>query len=119
MKEGATIFDYVRMCKYFDDDCQECPVFYKQTETGLSCEDFIRNCPDKANEIILKWCEEHPVETRQDKLLKCYPYIPIIGETVDICPKSFDRKAIVKGGCDKNVGCVECKKEYWLAEVQE
>ena len=25
----ATIYDYARMCKYFDDDCQECP--------GLGC----------------------------------------------------------------------------------
>lgn len=44
--KNATLYDYARMCKYFDDDdCQECPVFYKQTETGLSCEDFIRHCP--------------------------------------------------------------------------
>ena len=50
----ATIYDYARMCKYFDDDCQECPVFYKQTETGLSCEEFIRNCPDKANDKMVR-----------------------------------------------------------------
>ena len=69
----ATLYDYVRMCKYFDDDCQECPVFYKQTETGLSCEEFIRHCPDKANEIILKWCEEYPIKTRQSEFLKMFP----------------------------------------------
>ena len=111
----ATIYDFVRMCKANIHKCENCPMRnYNCTVSTMDSTDV-----DKANEIILKWCKEHPVETRQDKLLKCYPYIPIIGETVDICPKSFDRKAIVKGGCDKNVGCVECKKEYWLAGVEE
>ena len=114
----ATVYDYARMCKSYDD-CKICPLGCNNNRKGIICDYMVRAYPDKANEIILKWCEEHPVETRQDKLLKCYPYIPIIGETVDICPKSFDRKAIVKGGCDKNVGCVECKKEYWLAGVEE
>ena len=114
----ATIYDYARMCKKINE-CEDCPLGTKNNGVGITCSFLMMKAPDKANEIILKWCEEHPVETRQDKLLKCYPYIPIIGKTVDICPKSFDRKAIVKGGCDKNVGCVECKKEYWLAGVEE
>ena len=79
---------------------------------------LIRNS-DKANEIILKWCKEHSVETRQSKLLKCYPYIPIVGETVDICPKRFDMNFLSSEKCDEHIGCEECKKEYWLAEVDE
>lgn len=116
MKENATIYDYARMCKHFDDDCQECPVFYKQTETGLSCEEFIRNYPDKANEIILNWCKEHPVETRQDRFLKMFPNANILCETVDICPRKIDKTTI----CDvRKIPCPECQREYWLAEVDE
>ena len=113
----ATIFDYVRMCKYFDDDCQECPVFYKQTETGLSCEGFIRNCPDKANEIILKWCKEHPAVTRQDEFLKMFPNAKIdnCGTSI-LCPQWVDKdfKCNLQTLC-----CDECCREYWLAEVDE
>ena len=116
--EKATIDDYARMCKHFDDDCQECPVFYKQTETGLSCEEFIRNCPNKANEIILKWCKEHPVETRQERFLKMFPNAIRFENSNIIAIKPCDM--------DKNYAsipctltCEECFKKYWLAEVDE
>ena len=125
MKEKATIFDYARMCKHFDDNCQECPVFYKQTETGLGCEDFIRNCPDKANEIILKWCNEHPVKTRQDRFLKMFPNAKKDEEVINIDPCIVDETFYQASPCwecakKRNVeDCEECRKNYWLAEVQE
>ena len=112
----ATIFDFARMCKHFDDNCKECPIFYKQTETGLSCEEFIRNCPDKANEIILNWCKEHPVETRQDRFLKMFPNAALVNEDINICPKDIDNQ--YGADCNK-LSCYTCKKEYWLAEVEE
>lgn len=113
----ATIYDYVRMCKHFDDNCQECPIFYKQTETGLSCEEFIRNCPDKANEIILNWCKEHPVETRQDRFLKMFPKAVTNGNgRISICPKNIDKTH----ECElKSNECANCMEEYWLTEVEE
>ena len=115
--EKATIYDYVRMCKHFDDDCQECPVFYKQTETGLSCEEFIRNYPDKANEIILNWCKEHPIKTRQSEFLKMFPNARTgTNGAIGICPlyanKNFSCKEI-------KINCKECRKEFWLKEVDE
>ena len=117
MKEKATIFDYARMCKHFDDNCQECPVFYKQTETGLSCEEFIRNYPNKANEIILNWCKEHPVETRQDRFLKMFPNTEKLSlGGLDICPKSTDKTYDCETFSHR---CGICKRDYWLAEVDE
>ena len=117
MKEKATIYDYARMCKHFDDDCQECPVFYKQTETGLSCEEFIRNYPDKANEIILKWCKEHPTKIRQSEFLKMFPNAVTNGKgRLSICPKNLDGNY----GCElKPNACGECMDNYWLAEAEE
>ena len=117
MKKTATIFDYARMCEHFDDNCQECPVFYKQIETGLSCEEFIRNCSDKANEIILKWCEEHPIKTRQDRFLKMFPKAKTNAEgRIVICPNSVEYDYM--HGC-ANVSCPQCMDKYWLAEVDE
>lgn len=116
--EKATIYDYARMCKHFDDDCQECPVFYKQTETGLSCEEFIRNFPDEANEIILKWCKEHPVKTRQSEFLKIFPNAIRFENSniIAIKPCNMDTDYASKP-C--TLTCEECFKEYWLAEVEE
>ena len=112
----AKIYDYARMCKHFDDNCQECPIFYKQTETGLSCEKFIRNCPDKANEIILNWCKEHPVETRQDRFLKMFPNAQKLNTGIlSVCPKTLDVTLDIN--CERP--CSWCYKNYWLAEVKE
>ena len=113
----ATIYDYVRMCKHFDNDCQECPLFYKQTKTDFRCEAFIRNRPDKVNEIILNWCKEHPVETRQDRFLKMFPNAKMNNHGVVMCcPTLINREF----KCDiENVNCPECRKDYWLAEVNE
>lgn len=98
--ERATIHDFSRMCKFYND-CKDCSLGISNNGVGMICGDFIKKYPDKVNEIILKWVKEHPIKTRQSELLKCYPYIPIIGETVDICPKNFDKKAIVKGDAIK------------------
>lgn len=117
--EEATISDYARMCKHFDDDdCQECPLFHKQTETGLSCEGFIRNFPDKASEIILKWCEEHPIETRLSRFLKIFPNADRQPNGVSsIAPCKIDTNIECVQGMMGQPNCGKCKEKYWLEEI--
>lgn len=108
--EKATIYDYARMCKFYDD-CSICPL----GET--TCHLLISENPDKANEIILKWCKEHLVKTRQSEFLKMFPNAkPDTNGVIGICPlytnKNFRCKEMKKS-------CKECRKEYWLAEVDE
>lgn len=110
------LFDYERLCNYFGGNCQECPMFYKQTETGLSCEDLIRHCPDKANEVILNWCKKHPLETRQDRFLKMFPNAALSNRIIKICPEEIDIKNSIN--CGKQ-SCDICRKNYWLAEVDK
>lgn len=119
-KEKATIDDYARMCKS-QEDCTKCPM----AETIPRCHLFIEKHPDKANEIILKWCEEHPVETRQDKFLKMFPnaYTDSDG-VIDIAPCTMEKGiyAMTAQSCTmshKYTNCGQCRKEYWLAEVEE
>lgn len=115
-KEEATIYDFARMCgKYHFTNCKGCPMWDEMCNLRVMSEVRL----DKTNEIILKWCKEHPVKTRQSELLKCYPYIPIVGVTVDICPKRFDMNFLSTEKCSGYIGCGKCKKEYWLAEVEE
>lgn len=116
--EKATIYNYARMCKTYDD-CTICPLGFNNNGKSISCDYKVRAYPDKANEIILKWCKEHPVETRQSELLKAFPNVPIGFETVSICPLDFDKRFEVETWCHSYKDCTTCKKEYWLEEVDK
>lgn len=113
--EKATIYDYVRMCITENKDCRECPLSELNTNENLYCAEYLLKYPDKANEIILNWCKEHPVKTRQDKFLEMFPNATIDTNTgiICICPKIIDRKAKCSMQCD------DCQKSYWLAEIDE
>ena len=113
MKEKATIFDYLRMCKEHKD-CKGCPLFVTINGMKVACLDF--NYPDKANEIILNWCKDHPVETRQDRFLKMFPNAALLDKILKICPEEIDIKSGIN--CGKQ-SCDTCRKNYWLAEVEE
>lgn len=115
--EKATIYDYARMCNFYGE-CNNCPFNYEKTHCG-TCNIFMGKHPDKANEIILKWCKEHPIKTRQSELLKIFPNIKTNDKgRIYMCPQKFDWKHKCHRSapdCD----CLKCMDEYWLAEVDE
>lgn len=117
MKEKATLYDYARLCKA-NNRCLDCPLGVVNTPINTKhCAEFISVHPDKANEIILKWCKEHPIKTRQDEFLKMFPNARIgTNGAIGICPlyanKNFSCKEI-------KINCKECRKEFWLTEVDE
>lgn len=112
----ATIKDYARMCNKIIE-CRKCPLSGSNNGFGVACTALVRSHPDKANEIILKWYEEHPVKTRQSKFLEMFPNAKIdnCGTSI-LCPQWVDKdfKCNLKTLC-----CDECCREYWLAEVDE
>ena len=115
MKENATIFDYARMCKNAKT-CDNCPLGINNTWEDIACGYLMRETPDEANEIILNWCKEHPVETRQDRFLKMFPNAELLDKIIKVCPNEID---IVSGiDCGKQ-SCNTCRKNYWLAEAKE
>lgn len=115
--EKATIYDYARMCKAFTNNCRKCPLNQANNTVGVICSHLIGTYPDKANEIILNWCEEHPVETRQERFLKMFPNAKIdnCGTSI-LCPRWVDKDF----KCNRQLLCCDqCCKEYWLAEVDK
>lgn len=118
-KEKATLYDYARMCRAHKD-CKFCLLSYGVNKMGVMCWDMIRDYPDKANEIILKWCEEHPIKTRQSEFLEMFPNADIYKGAINICPGTIDCDYDCKNK-EKYVDfdCTGCKKGYWLAEVEE
>ena len=115
MKEKATIYDLWRMCNFYMD-CLDCPM----KEMDCDIRDVSLEEIDKISEIILNWCKEHPVKTRQDKFLEMFPNADTKIEFIDICPHVVDCDYACKNRIS-NVGfdCNDCKKSYWLAEVEE
>ncbi len=113
----ATIHDYARMCNKNSKNgsCESCPLCGKECVLGDMTDEELQ----EANEIILKWCKEHPAQTGQSELLKIFPNAALYNGVISVCPADFDGKFREDGLCCNCVLCTECKKEYWLAEVDE
>ncbi len=98
-----------RMCGM--RDCDNCPV--EDIYCGVTKEKY-----DLAKyvEIVEKWSREHPAKTRQGEFLDMFPNAAITDGVVDICPAKVDETI----ECDnsRNDGCYECKRKYWLTEVE-
>ena len=88
-----------------------------------SCTEFKEKDPERYVETVEKWSAEHPPKTRQSEFLKAFPNA-MIGElsgTIIIDPCTIDTVNYPRGKdigwCEKKFSCSECRREYWLAEV--
>ena len=104
-----------RMCNA-QDNCGTCPI-------GIVCDDYFVNhnySQEKASgmvSIVEQWAKEHPIKTRQSEFLKHYPGARILAHgCLNVCPMYvFSDTGI---NCNAQP-CFECKKAWWLAEVEE
>lgn len=74
--------------------------------------------PEKMVAIVEQWAAEHPAKTRQSEFLKLFPDAPIYPDTglVRVSPCQVDRALC--GNCPTGIDCIECRKAFWLAEVE-
>lgn len=89
-KNKATLADFSRMCRSMNS-CEKCPIAEAVVSSDFSCSLFIRGEADRANAIVLRWCKEHPVETRQSKFLTMFPNAEVTSDYLDICPQKIDK----------------------------
>ena len=105
-----------RMCNA-QDDCDTCPI-------GIVCADYFVNhnySQEKASGMVStveQWATEHPIKTRQSEFLKHYPGARRIlaHGCLNACPMDVFSDADIN--CNAQP-CFECKKAFWLAEVEE
>lgn len=120
-KNRATILDYARMCDSFDF-CGGCPLSINKNGETKHCRNFIVDCPDKANEIIVDWCKENPIKTRQSELLKLFPNT-VVGDkgVIELCPLSFEGCAceslLKRMEMPCGATCSQCCSKYYLKEI--
>lgn len=106
-----------RMCNA-QDNCGTCPI-------GIVCDDYFVNhnySQEKASGMVStveQWAKEHPIKTRQGEFLEQWPNV-LMGSTgtIALCPKYVNRLYRPGLGCDATI-CGNCKKDFWLAEVEE
>ncbi len=121
-----------RMCKYEkehgistkNEPCPCCPIPERlNIRTCPSCADFVWQHPAEAVEIVERWAKEHPRKTRQSEFLKMFPRAEKLSDGIlSFCPENMDAKLEcpervknLRGEC----ACSECRKKYWLEEVEE
>lgn len=120
---------YARMCDSFDSKnnitgkpCVGCPL----DDIGRGCHmNDLTNNAEECVAAVEKWAKEHPVITRQNKLLNLFPLMDAIEDgCIEICPLLFDRSfhdRNDRGWCTENDNkvCPECKRRFWMEELKE
>lgn len=122
------IKEYKRMCEYFDSEenpasaCEGCPLEW--LTNGCHMIEIADNA-EKCVAAVEQWAKEHPVITRQNKLLNLFPLMDAIEDgCIEICPLLFDRSfhdRNDRGWCTENDNkvCPECKRRFWMEELKE
>lgn len=64
----------IRMCD--SNSCSACPLYYSNNGVDKACGFLFYKMPQKAEEIIMKWAEEHPVQTNADKFKEVFGFNP-------------------------------------------
>ena len=109
-----------RMCRSFNGRCTGCEVNERMGADDI-CIDYMVQHPQEVVEIVERWTKEHPLKTRQSEFLKMFPRAGR-GEDglIVFCPEDFDSKfeCPLKRGSGHDL-CGECRKNYWLEEVDD
>ena len=102
------------LCRMCNCECCNCE-FRKRLSVFETCTAWRKTLPDEAVAIVERWGAEHPIKTRQSEFLKHYPDAQIDSGCLNACPMDvFGNMGI---NCNKQT-CYECKKEFWLTEVE-
>ena len=106
-----------RMCNSYSECTEICPLKKLMDENRLTCLGYCFAHPEEAVSIVEKWSAEHPVKTRQSEFLEIYPRARCKPDGIlSMCPRHLDDDYKNDHECSWS-SCVDCRKEYWLAEV--
>ena len=104
-----------RMCNA-QDDCDTCPI-------GIVCADYFVDhnySQEKSSGMVStveQWAKEHPIKTRQSVFLEQWPDARIHKEDGLPTASPCDLDVKLADKC-KGIPCQECRKKFWLAEVE-
>lgn len=102
-----------RMCN--SKRCGECELSYHNNGSGLNCHIMTEENPEKAEEIIMKWVEEHPdpAKTNAEKLKEVFG-VDILKNTQNCIGIRCPEEMRFKKTCD------DCEyKGFWGKEYED
>jgi hypothetical protein len=111
-----------RMCKSFSPGCKGCKAF-KACGNDVCCAVGKASTLDAAAQIAIveEWSAAHPRKTRQSVFLEQWPEADIdCCGVLTICPSPISTShRNAHGGC-ANIGvkCPDCRREFWMQEVE-
>ena len=112
----------VRMCNE-NSTCNQCELYKSEIDcTGISCKKWMEEYPEDAVAFVEQWAAEHPAKTRQSMFLEQYPEARLMQDGVlAICPIAISSAYRGEDGSCANPSekCDDCRREFWLAEVEE
>ena len=104
-----------RMCNSYEA-CVGCPMY----PTDDCC--MVKMNLKQMISIVEQWAKEHPIKTRQSEFLKQWPDAEIGDDgypSVAPCQLYKDMEEKDENGvCCKNGGCAECRRDFWLKEIE-
>lgn len=103
--------EQARMCRA-NDNCSTCPL--KEEHLGTFCTNISDDALiNRKIDIVERWAKEHPAKTRLSELQKIFPKVIVREDGLPIvCPSHLD----AEWDCIEN--CSECKRKYWLEEIE-
>lgn len=114
------IKELTRMCKHYQDDgeCARCPMIISNNGTDdTPCVYFWKVYPREAVEIVQRWSNACPQETRKEAFFKAFPKITINRQGYPVtkpCP-IFGFPKGIKNCFDCTLSC----NEQWDKPVEE
>ena len=90
------------------------------TEEKMRYNDY-RTAGDNAWAVkfVEQWAAAHPVKTRQSVFLEQFPNAPIYTNTHNVALDPCLVDTTLRGHCPTGRGCDICRREFWLAEVED
>ena len=113
------------MCDSLAPSCIGCEIMKSvayTTDGHGTCREYIKRHPEEAVEIVERWAKEHPRKTRQSEFLKMFPRASMTADgIIAFCPENMDSAFVcpIKERDRYDPECGECRKKYWLEEVEE
>mgnify|MGYP006928592550 CR=1 FL=1 len=112
-----------RMHEMMKGNCEKCGLSYANNGMRANCIGLFNECPEKAVEIVEQWAREHPRKTRQSEFLKMFPDALLFDGVLDIDPCKIIHSKINSKECHAfdelgDVGCFECRKQFWNEEIE-
>lgn len=105
-----------RMCKT-NVSCYDCPAH--DLGCSNSCKFAMENwtSPEQQINLVKEWAAGHPYKTQQSVFMKQWPDVYLDGgRVIAVSPCTLSKEYR-----DMNCGlrdCAECRKEFWLKEVE-